>query len=101
MAKKSMQEKLNELKKIRKEIIDNSENEGFMIYYKVEFLGEGENTGKELYRVIEEFSVGENQTEISQYFYEFENEVPKLIAIIFPYVYNSLVTELAVYCFIS
>lgn len=91
MAKKSMQEKLNELKKIRKEIIDNSENEGFMIYYKVEFLGEGENTGKELYRVIEEFSVGENQTEISQYFYEFENEVPKLIAIMNKDTFNEIV----------
>ena len=91
MSKRTIQEKLNELKKYRKEIIDNSKSEGLMIYNKVEFLGEGENTGKELYRVIEEFSVEENKTEINQYFYEFENDIPKLIAIKNQNTFNEIV----------
>lgn len=83
MAKKktSIQDKLNELKQLRKSIYDNSKNNiGVMIYNKVEFLGEGENTGKELYRVIEEYSIGENKTESKEFFYEYENNELKLVA---------------------
>ena len=79
---KSIQDKLNELKQLRKSIYDNPENNnGVMIYNKVEFLGKGENTGIGLYRVIEEYSVGENRTELKEFFYEYENELPKLIAV--------------------
>ena len=79
---KSIQDKLNELKQLRKSIYDNPENNnGVMIYNKVEFLGEGENTGKELYRVLEEYSVGENRTELKEFFYEYENGLLKLIAV--------------------
>lgn len=77
---KSIQDKLNELKQLRKSIYDDPKNNvGVMIFNKVEFLGEGENTGKELYRVIEEYSVGENRTELREFFYEFENDMPILI----------------------
>jgi len=77
---KSIQDKLNELKQLRKSIYDNPENNnGVMIFNKVEFLGEGENTGKELYRVIEEYSTGENRTDLREFFYEFENDMPILI----------------------
>ena len=78
---KNIKEKLNELKQLRKSIYDNSKNIGAMIYNKVEFLGEGENTGKELYRVIEEYTHGENRIEVKEYFYEFENDMPKIIAV--------------------
>ena len=77
----NVQEKLNTLKQIRRAEYEKNKNIGAMIYNKVEFLGEGENTGKELFRVVEQYSVGENQTEIRELFYEFENDVPKLIAV--------------------
>ena len=79
---KTIQDKLNELKQLRKSIYDDPKNNvGAMIFNKVEFLGEGENTGKELYRVIEEYSTGENRTELREFFYEFENNEPKLVAV--------------------
>ena len=79
---KSIQDKLNELKQLRKSIYDDPKNNnGVMTYNKVEFLGEGENTGKELYRVIEEYSIGENRTESREFFYEYEDDKLKLIAV--------------------
>ena len=83
MAEKNMsiQDKLNVLKLLRKSEYENAKNTGVMIYNKVEFLGEGENTGKELFRVVEQYSVGENQTENREFFYEFENNEPKLVAV--------------------
>ena len=78
---KSIQDKLNELKQLRKSIYDNTKNNnGVMIFNKVEFLGEGENTGKELYRVMEEYSTGANRTQLKEFFYEFENDKPLLLA---------------------
>ena len=79
--KKNIQEKLNTLKQTRKAEYENNKNIGAMIYNKVEFLGEGENTGKELFRVVEQYSVGENQTERREFFYEFDNNEPKLVAV--------------------
>ncbi len=79
MAEKNMQEKLNELKEIRKQIYNNNKDQGVMTYNKVEFLGKGEKTGKELYRVIEEYSLGEDKTERRAFFYEFENDSFDLI----------------------
>lgn len=79
---KTIQDKLTELKQLRKSIYEDSKNKvGAMIFNKVEFLGEGENTGKELYRVIEEYSTGENRAELREFFYEYENDLPKLIAV--------------------
>lgn len=79
--KNDIQEKLNTLKQIRKAKYEENKNNGAMIYNKVEFIGEGENTGKELYRVVEKYSIGENKTEIREFFYEFENNKPNLIAV--------------------
>ncbi len=77
---KSIQDKLNELKQLRKSIYEDPKNNvGVIIFNKVEFLGEGENTGKELYRVIEEYSIN-NKTEIKEFFYEYENNELKLVA---------------------
>ena len=79
--KKNIQEKLNILKQTRKAEYEKNKSIGAMIYNKVEFLGEGENTGKELFRVVEKYSIGENKTEIREFFYEFENNEPKLVAV--------------------
>ena len=67
-----MQEKLNKLKDIRREIYENLKNQGVMVFNKVEYLGIGNRTKKELYRVIEEYLV-DNKHEVKEVFYEFEN----------------------------
>ncbi len=79
--KTTIQEKLNILKETRKAEYEKNNNIGAMLYNKVEFLGEGENTGKELFRVVEQYSRGEAQTEIMEFFYEYENNEPKLVAV--------------------
>ena len=91
MAENNIQENLIKLKELRKNEIDNSNNEGVLIFNKVEFLGEGENSGKALYRVLEEYSVGENLTEEKEFFYEFENDEPKLIAIRNPETFGDII----------
>lgn len=79
--KMKTQDKLNKLKEIRKQIYDESKNQGAMIYNKVEFLGKAPKTEKELYRVVEKYSVEENETEIREFFYELEDDVFKMIGI--------------------
>ncbi len=91
MAENNIQENLIKLKELRKNEIDNSNNKGVLIFNKVEFLGEGENSGKALYRVLEEYSVGENLTEQKEFFYEFENDEPKLIAIRNPETFGDII----------
>ncbi len=72
---------LNEIRDYRnQELIDNKDNSVF--YTKVMALEKGENTGKQIYRIIEEYSVGENQSKIRELFYEYDQNVPKLIAIL-------------------
>ena len=81
MIENNIQNNLNILKELRKNEYDKTNNEGALIYNKVEFLGEGENSGKALYRVLEQYSVGENLTEEREFFYEFNDDEPKLIAV--------------------
>lgn len=50
--------------------------------------------GKQIYRLIEEFSTGENQSEIREFFYEYENE-PVLIGQRNPDLMNKINPDLA------
>lgn len=76
----NIQEKLNRLKEIRKQIYDNSKNQGVMTYNKVEFLGKMPKTEKEVFRVIEKYSK-DNSTEIIEFFYEIKDNEFKMIGV--------------------
>ena len=76
----NIQEKLNRLKEIRKQIYDNSKNQGVMTYNKVEFLGKMPKTKKEVFRVIEKYSK-DNSTEIIEFFYEIKDNEFKMIGV--------------------
>lgn len=74
----NIQEKLNRLKEIRKQIYDNSKEQGVMTYNKVEFLGKMPKTEKEVFRVIEKYSK-DNSTEVREFFYEIKDDEFKMI----------------------
>ena len=74
----NMQEKINKLKEIRRQIYEQSKS-GAMTYNRTEYLGIGKKTGKELYRVIEKISIN-GKTEKTELFYKFEDGEFDLIA---------------------
>ena len=76
----NIQEKLNRLKEIRKQIYDNSKEQGVMTYNKVEFLGKMPKTEKEVFRVIEKYSK-DNSTEVREFFYEIKDDEFKMIGV--------------------
>ena len=79
-SKINIQENLNRLKEIRKQIYNNSKDQGTMIYNKVEYLGKLPSTEREVYRVIEKYSV-DNLTEVREFIYEHKDDEFKMIGV--------------------
>ena len=81
---KTTMEILQEIRELRNDYW-KSKNDNSVSVVKVEVLGVGKQTQKPIYRLVEEKNVenhetGEFETEISELFYEYDNE-PKLIAV--------------------
>ena len=89
---KSKVEIMQEIREYRNnQLIELGDNRVF--YTMLQSLEPGENTGKQIYRLVEEYSTEENQSEIREFFYEYDGEKPILIAQINPEMMNKIDPE--------
>lgn len=76
---KSQMEILQEIRNSRNSEI-NSNGQTNIAVVKVDYLGKGEKTEKDIYRLIEEMYFEDKPTKIIEKFYEYNEDMPKLIA---------------------
>lgn len=79
MKQKSQMEILQEIRNFRNSELNESGKTNIAVV-KVDYLGIGKDTEKDIYRLTEEMYFEDKPTEIIEKFYEYNEEMPKLVA---------------------